>query len=108
MVACARLEFKFTREALGNVGKIIFWIVVFFLVLLALRLLSVHKTRADAKERRDEDAAKRNAAPAGRDDTPAPDSMIKCTRCGVFAPKTTSLMASTGWVCNDGACGNRR
>ncbi len=89
-------------------GKIIFWIVVFFLVLLALRLVSVHKTRADAKERRDEDEAKRSAADGRRDDTPAQDSMIKCTRCGVFVPKATSVMARTGWVCNDEACGNRR
>ncbi len=111
VVACARLEFKFTREAHPNVGKIIFWIVVFFLVLLALRLVSVHKTRADAKERRDEEDAKRAAANAQsrrRDDTPAQDSMIKCTRCGVFIPKATTVMASTGLVCNDKACGHRR
>ena len=108
-VACARLEFKSTREAPRNVGKIIFWIVVFFLVLLALRLVSVHKTRADAKERRDADDAKRKAAAAGkRDDTPAQDSMIKCTRCGVFVPKASTVMASTGLVCNDKACGHRR
>lgn len=111
LVACARLKFKSTREALGNVGKIIFWIVVFFLVLLALRLVSVHKTRADAKERRDEDDAKSKAANAksgNRDDTPAQDSMIKCTRCGVFVPKATTVMASTGLVCSDKACGDRR
>lgn len=89
-------------------GKIIFWIVVFFLVLLALRLVSVHKTRADAKERRDEDEAKRKADAGSRDDTPAQDSMIKCTRCGVFVPKASTVMASTGLVCNDKGCGHRR
>ncbi len=89
-------------------GKFIFWIVVFFLVLLALRLVSVHKTRADAKERREDDDAKRQATAAKRDDTPAQDSMIKCTRCGVFVPKATTVMASTGLVCNDKACGHRR
>jgi hypothetical protein len=110
-VACARLEFKSTREALGNVGKIIFWIVVFFLVLLALRLVSVHKTRQDAKDRREEDEARRNATSAKsgrRDETPAQDSMIKCTRCGVFVPKATTVMTSTGLACNDKACGHRR
>lgn len=91
-------------------GKIIFWIVVFFLVLLALRLVSVHKTRADARERREDDDAKRKAAGAagGRDDTPAQDSMIKCTRCGVFVPKASTVMASTGLVCKDKACGHQR
>ena len=89
-------------------GKIIFWIIVFFLVLLALRLVSVHKTRADAKERRDDEEAKRKAATGTRDDTPAQDSMIKCTRCGVFVPKANTVRASTGLVCNDKACGHRR
>lgn len=88
-------------------GKIIFWIIVFFLVLLALRLVSVHKTRADAKERRDDEEAKRKAATGTRDDTPAQDSMIKCTRCGVFVPKANTVRASTGLVCNDKACGHR-
>ena len=89
-------------------GKIIFWIIVFFLVLLALRLVSVHKTRADAKERREDEEAKRKPASAARDDTPAQDSMIKCTRCGVFVPKANTVRASTGLVCNDKACGHRR
>lgn len=89
-------------------GKIIFWIVVFFLVLLALRLVSVHKTRADAKDRRDEDAAKRKAASGNRDDTPAQESMVKCTRCGVFVPRSTAVMTRSGLACNDQACGNRR
>ena len=88
-------------------GKIIFWITVFFLVLLALRLVSVHKTRADAKERREDEEAKRQAATGTRDDTPAQDSMIKCTRCGVFVPKANTVRASTGLVCNDKACGHR-
>ena len=89
-------------------GKIIFWIVVFFLVLLALRLVSVHKTRQDAKERRDEDAAKRSKAAGKRDDTPAADSMIKCTRCGVFVPKSSTGMSPTGLACSDKACSHRR
>ena len=89
-------------------GKIIFWIVVFFLVLLALRLVSVHKTRQDAKERREEDAAKRSKAAGKRDDTPAEDSMIKCTRCGVFVPQSSTTITSTGLACKDRACGNQR
>ena len=96
---------KSTREAHLNVGKIIFWIVVFFLVLLALRLVSVHKTRQDAKDRRDDEASK---AKSKRDDTPAQDSMIKCSRCKVFVPKSTTVMTSTGLACNDGACRHRR
>ena len=106
LVACARLEFKSTREALGNVGKIIFWIVVFFLVLLALRLVSVHQTRKDARDRRDDDAAKAKTR-SKRDDTPVQDSMVKCARCGVFVPKSSTVMTSVGLACNDQACSHR-
>lgn len=88
-------------------GKIIFWIVVFFLVLLALRLVSVHKTREDEKERRANDA-KSDASKGKRDDTPASDVMIKCSRCGVFVPKSTAVMTPTGLACNDGSCRHRR
>ena len=86
-------------------GKIIFWIVVFFLVLLALRLVSVHKTRQDAKDLRDDEASN---AKSKRDDTPAQDSMIKCSRCEVFVPKSTTVMTPTGLACHDAACRHRR
>jgi uncharacterized protein len=86
------------------VGKIIFWIVVFFLVLLALRLVSVHKTRQDEKERRDDAEAK---APKKRDDTPAQETMVKCARCGVFLPKSNSIMTPKGPACNDANCRHR-
>ena len=88
-------------------GKIIFWIIVFFLVLLALRLVSVHKTRQDAKERR-EDAKARSSVQGKRDDVPVQESMVKCARCGVFVPKSTAVMTSSGMACNDSACGHRR
>ena len=88
-------------------GKIIFWVVVFFLVLLALRLVSVHQTRKDAKDRRDDDAAKEKNN-GQRDDTPAQESMVKCGRCGVFVPKSTTVMTATGLACNDKACSHRR
>ena len=89
-------------------GKVIFWIVVFFLVLLALRLVSVHKTRQDAKDRRDSDARKGKGTDGKRDDTPAQDAMLKCGRCGVFIPKSTAVMTRDGLACNDSSCGHRR
>jgi hypothetical protein len=88
------------------VGKIIFWIVVFFLVLLALRLVSVHKTRQDENERRERED-KPGTKKGNRDDTPANEAMVKCSRCGVFFPKSTSVMTSTGLACNDSSCRHR-
>jgi uncharacterized protein len=83
-------------------GKVIFWIVVFFLVLLALRMISVHKTRQEQREEKEEKNAK------NRDDKPANDSMVKCAACGVYIPRSTAIMKANGLVCGDPNCGNRR
>ncbi len=79
-------------------GKIIFWIVVFFLVLLALRLLSVHKAKSDARD--ESDASKHRK----RDDAAADDTMVRCASCGVFIPKAQSVMAKSGISCGDAKC----
>jgi hypothetical protein len=84
-------------------GKVIFWIVVFFLVLLALRLVSVYKARDDARDEKANDKTSKM-----RDDKPADDSMVKCVQCGVFMPKASSLMKAKGWSCRDANCSNRR
>lgn len=83
-------------------GKIIFWIVVFFGVLLALRLVSVHQTRKDERERRE------GGGKGGRDTTPAQEPMVKCGRCGVFLPKSTAVMTPRGLTCGDESCAHRR
>ncbi len=88
-------------------GKVIFWIVVFFLVLLALRLVSVYKARDDARDEARDEKNNNKSSPM-RDDKPADDSMVKCVECGVFMPKTTSLMKAKGWSCRDANCSNRR
>lgn len=81
-------------------GKIIFWIVVFFGVLLALRLVSVHQTRKDQRERRNDETGK-------RDTRPAQEPMVKCGRCGVFLPKSTTVMTPRGLTCGDDNCAHR-
>jgi hypothetical protein len=82
-------------------GKVIFWIVVFFLVLLALRMVSVYKTR---QEQRDDADAQRTK---NRDDKPVDDSMVKCAACGVYIPKSTATMKANGLVCRDPQCAHR-
>ena len=89
-------------------GKIIFWIVVFFLVLLALRLVSVHKTRNEARDRDDEAEKKARNSHRQRDDKPATDAMVKCERCGVFTPKTNAVMKRGGWTCGDARCAQKK
>ena len=76
-------------------GKIVFWIVVVFAVLLVLRLLNA------AKAKRRADAARRGGA------SPA-EPMVRCVRCGVFLPRADALPAPGGFSCGDASCAQRR
>ena len=71
-------------------GKIIFWIVVVFLILFVLRLYNAAK----AQKR----AAKRKSARA------APQLMVRCVQCGVFLPRPDAQPAVGGFRCSDPAC----
>jgi uncharacterized protein len=82
------------------VGKFIFWIVVFFLALLALRMVSVHKARRDAREIDEERKDRVNH----RDDRPANDTMVRCANCGVYLPKANAVMSKAGMTCGDANC----
>lgn len=82
-------------------GKIVFWIVVFFVVLLALRLVNVAASR------------KRNAPPADdpgagrRRELPA-EPTVRCATCGTYLPKAEARPAADGYTCGDPACPRRR
>ena len=73
-------------------GKIIFWLVVVFVVLFALRMVNVAKAR-------------RARPKARKDGTPAP--MVRCVTCGVFLPKPEAVETATGFRCQDAACAAR-
>jgi hypothetical protein len=68
-------------------SKIIFWVVVVFAVLFALRLYNAAKAR-----RRD---AERRNAPA----PPAPAPTVRCASCGIYLPKVEASEAPGGWRC---------
>jgi hypothetical protein len=77
------------------VGKVIFWIVVVFVVLFALRLIGIAK-------------AKRRAAAARRDANSkaasANQAMVRCTRCGVYLPRGEATPLPNGFSCGDAKC----
>ena len=77
-------------------GKIVFWLVVVFGVLLVLRLLNAAK----AKSR----AARSNAA------TPAqpPAAMVRCVECGVFLPQADARPVPQGYHCGQVNCAQQR
>ena len=72
-------------------GKIIFWLIVFFVVLLALRLVNVASSRA------------RGGAPRGG--RKAKDAaMTRCVNCGVYLPSADAIQGPRGPVCGDPPC----
>jgi len=77
-------------------GKVIFWIVVVFVVLLGLRIVNV----AGAKRRARESEQKKGPA--------ANDTMVRCASCGVYLPRADALPSGTGYLCGDPACSARR
>lgn len=76
-------------------GKIIFWIVVVFGVLFALRLISVAKAKSRAT------AAKRAA---GKQAAAGSEAMVRCTRCGVYLPRGEATALPNGYSCGDAKC----
>jgi hypothetical protein len=79
-------------------GKVIFWLVLVFAVLFALRLYNSAKARARAENAR-EDAERKARAPA---------PMVRCVNCGVFIPKSDALPAPGGYRCGEPGCTARR
>ena len=55
--------------------KVVAWLVLIFLVLFALRMINVRKTRS------------RNRAATSAPATEA-QAMVRCARCGVFLPRS--------------------
>jgi hypothetical protein len=72
--------------------KILIWIGVIFVVLLGLRLLNVAK----AKQRSDGTGHGPATAP--------PETMVRCTRCGVYLPQKDATPGPSGLTCGEPAC----
>ncbi len=73
-------------------GRLVFWLVLIFGVLFALRVWNASKSRAARG-----DAGGPKAAP-----------MIKCVECGVFLPAADASSTATGYRCGDPSCPNRK
>ncbi len=71
-------------------AKIIAWLVLIFIVLLALRLINQRKARRPQSH------------PAT-----AVEPMVRCVRCGVFLPREEAIKRAAGYGCPDGQCVKR-
>jgi uncharacterized protein len=79
-------------------GKVIFWIVVVFVVLFALRLVNANKAKRRARGASDDE--KKAAPPA--------ETMVRCASCGVFLPQGDARPVAGGYVCGEPGCVARR
>ena len=76
-------------------SKIIAWLILIFVVLLALRMINMRNARV----RRDPSGASKPV------DAGAP--MVRCVNCGVFLPRNEALPLRDGFACADGHCNKR-
>jgi len=74
--------------------KLLLWIGIIVVVLFALRLLNVTKAR-------------RRADAAGAS-TPPAETMIRCSRCGVYLPQKDAKPGPAGPTCGEPACVRQR
>ena len=71
-------------------AKIIAWLILIFLVLFALRMINLRKSRA-----------RHRTAEAAR---PAAEPMVRCSRCGVYLPRAEARRDGERYLCATGGC----
>jgi hypothetical protein len=74
-------------------AKILGWLVLIFVVLFAIRMINVRKSRA-----------RNRAATAGPTEA---QPMVRCARCGVFLPRRDARQLADGYACLDSECAKR-
>jgi hypothetical protein len=79
-------------------AKIIAWLIVIFVVLLALRIVNFRNARRRASE-----AAAAKGAAAGSGGRAAA-AMVRCARCGTYVPRDEAREVRGGYVCIGGEC----
>ena len=77
-------------------AKVVAWLVLIFVVLLALRIINVRKIRSKT----------RSATRASAGETIA-QPMVRCARCGVFLPRSDAKAVTEGYACADSECAKR-
>ena len=77
-------------------AKVVAWLVLIFVVLLALRMINMRKARSKPRDSTRAPAAETIAQP-----------MVRCARCGVFLPRSDAKPVTGGYACADSECAKR-
>jgi ribosomal protein S26 len=75
-------------------AKIIAWLIVIFVVLLALRLVNVRNARRQRERAPDAEAQRRSSS----------EPMVRCVRCGIYLPRDEARKVTGGYACVAGEC----
>lgn len=82
-------------------GKLLFWIIVVIVALVAVRLLAIHN--------RNKTAADNSAAATARKKTgsksvsgadTAPETMVRCAHCGIHMPRSEAVLSAGDTWCS--------
>lgn len=79
-------------------GKLVAWLVLIFVVLLALRVINARNRRVSQPND--------GAGPAGG--LPKIEPMVRCERCGIYLPRNEALTVPGGHACADKNCSTRQ
>lgn len=74
-------------------AKILAWVIVILVVMLALRIANLRKARARRARESGRAAATRGA-----------EAMVRCVRCGVYLPRAEAKPVRGGLACAAGEC----
>jgi hypothetical protein len=77
-------------------AKLVAWLVLIIVVMFALRVINARKARSRSA-----------GAAAGGAGEIASQPMVRCTRCGVFLPRSDALPVAGGYACADRECAER-
>ena len=75
-------------------GKALFWIAVFFVVLITSRFLALHAAKKRFREEQAQQARQNNPLPSA-------ESMVRCAHCDVFLPRSEALLSRDETWCSE-------
>jgi hypothetical protein len=74
------------------VGKIVFWLIVIFAVLLVVRLINAANSRSASGRATNRGTKSKDTA------------MTRCVNCGVYLPLADAVQGPRGPLCGDAQC----
>jgi uncharacterized protein len=75
-------------------GKTLFWIAVFFVVLFASRFLAQHAAKKRFRDEKAQQAPRNHPLPNS-------EQMVRCAHCEIFLPRSEALLSNNETWCSE-------